>query len=111
MPSETGWGHSGNPYEYYCRADGIHDNGFGPFPGNVLGLARDAIAAVDPMVDFSQYAIDGEVPNLFVVHAGTGAEWSTDPSIIWSHQARLSYEPSMPDGYWTTMVSKSTPTP
>ena len=101
MPSSMGWGQSGHDYQYYCRADGIHDNGFGPFPGNVLGLARDAVAAVDGVVDFSQYAIDGEVPNLFIVHAGTGAEWSTDPSILWSHQARLSYEPSLMNGYMT----------
>ena len=32
----------------------------------------EAIKAADPLVDFSQYAIDGVVPNLFVVHAGHG---------------------------------------
>jgi len=41
--------------------------------------------AADPYVDFSVYAVNGEVPNLFVVYRGTGAEWSTDPSLIWSH--------------------------
>ena len=28
------------------------------------------------VVDFTKYAVDGEIPNLFVVFAGTGAEWS-----------------------------------
>lgn len=26
------------------------------------------------------------VPNIFIIHRGTGAEYSTDPNIIWSHQ-------------------------
>ncbi len=37
--------------------------------------------AVDPYVDFNNYAVNGEVPNLFVVFAGTGAEWSGDPEL------------------------------
>lgn len=86
MPTATGWLHTGKPYSYYCRADGVHDNGFGPFPENAQGLVVDAINAADAQgVDFSQYAVDGVVPNLFVVHAGTGAEWSGDPGLIWSH--------------------------
>ncbi len=98
LPSTIGWAQSGKPYDYYCRADGIHDNGFGPYPENVQGLVIDAIKAVDPIVDFSQYATDGVVPNLLVVHAGTGAEWSSDPSIIWSHMASLSDGTGL-DGY------------
>jgi M6 family metalloprotease-like protein len=85
MPSTLGWANSGQAYDYYCKADGIHDNGFGPYPQNVQGLVIDAVNAVDAQVDFAQYAVNGEVPNLFVVFAGTGAEWSADPSIIWSH--------------------------
>jgi M6 family metalloprotease-like protein len=30
--------------------------------------------------------VDGEVPNVFVVHEGTGAEWSRDPAQFWSHK-------------------------
>lgn len=85
LPSETGWLQSGHPYEYYCTEDGIHDNGFGPFPQNAQGLVIDAIRAADPFVDFSQYAVGGVVPNLFVIHAGTGAEWSGAYDILWSH--------------------------
>jgi immune inhibitor A len=85
MPTDTGWINVGHPYEYYCLADGTHDNSFGPFPENAQGLVRDAVLAADAMIDFSQYAVEGVVPNLFVVYAGTGAEWSADPSLIWSH--------------------------
>jgi immune inhibitor A len=85
LPSQTGWAQAGKPYAYYSEADGIHDNGFGPYPQNAQGLVVDAVKAVDAAVDFSKYAVNGVVPNLFVVHAGTGAEWNGDPSIIWSH--------------------------
>ena len=90
MPSTLGWANSGHTYGYYCKADGTHNYGWGLYPQNAQGLVIDAIKAVDDQVDFSQYAVNGEVPNLFVVHAGTGAEWSTDPSLIWSHSWDLS---------------------
>lgn len=90
LPSALGWAHSVHPYDYYCKADGIHDNGFGPFPQNAAGLVLEAVQAIDSIVDFSEYAINGEVPNIFVVHSGTGAEWSGDPGIIWSHSWSLS---------------------
>ena len=85
LPSVQGWIQLTNTYDYYCKADGVHDNGFGPYPNNVQGIVNDAVLAADPYIDFSQYAVSGVVPNLFVVVAGTGAEWSGDPSIIWSH--------------------------
>jgi immune inhibitor A len=97
MPSSMGWANSGHPYDYYCKADGIHDNGFGPFPTNAQGLVLDAVNAVDSQVDFSNYAINGEVPNLFVVFAGTGAEWSGAYNLIWSHSWSLP-EPITRDG-------------
>ena len=85
MPSNTGWLHMEKPYSYYCKGDGIHDYGMGPYPENAQGLVVAAIKAADARgVDFSQYAEDG-VADVFVVHAGTGAEWSTDPNVIWSH--------------------------
>lgn len=90
MPSKLGWLHSTQSYDYYCTADGVHDNGFGPYPQNAQGMVVEAIELADPYVDFAQYAIDGIVPNLFVVHAGTGAEWSAAPNIIWSHSWDLS---------------------
>lgn len=88
-PSDLGWLQVDHPYEYYTRADGIHDNGFGYYPDNVQGIVMDAVRAADPYVDFSIYAVNGEVPNLFVVYPGTGAEWSGDPSLIWSHSWSL----------------------
>jgi immune inhibitor A len=104
MPSTTGWVDVGHPYEYYSRADGIHDNSFGPFPENAQGLVRDAVLAADAAgVDFAQYAVNGEVPNLFVVYAGTGAEWSTDPSLFWSHSWDLSEGTGM-NGMWVDGV-------
>jgi M6 family metalloprotease-like protein len=40
-------------------------------------------------VDFSDYDVNGELPNLFVVFAGTGAEWSGAWDLIWSHSWSL----------------------
>jgi M6 family metalloprotease-like protein len=85
LPSAIGWVYAPNNYAYYCTDDGIHDNGFGPYPNNVQRLVMDAVIAADPVVDFSQYAVGGWVQNLFVVHAGSGAEWSGGPKLIWSH--------------------------
>jgi immune inhibitor A len=49
-------------------------------------IFEDAVKAADSQVDFSQYATkDGVVPNIFLIHEGTGAEFSTDPTVIWSH--------------------------
>jgi len=85
LPSAVGWLSAPNNYTYYCQADGVHDNGFGPYPRNVQRLVMDAVIAADPYVDFSQYAVGGVVQNLFIVHAGSGAEWSGGSSLIWSH--------------------------
>jgi immune inhibitor A len=85
LPSAVGWESAPNNYAYYCQADGTHDNGFGPYPRNVQRLVRDAVVAADPVVDFSQYAVDGVVRNLFVVHAGSGAEWNGAATLLWSH--------------------------
>ena len=85
LPSSVGWVTAPNTYSYYCQADGIHDNGFGPYPRNAQRLAMDAVIAADPFVDFSKYAVGGVVRNLFIVHAGSGAEWSGGPTLIWSH--------------------------
>ena len=85
LPSVTGWLTAPNNYAYYCQHDGMHDNGFGPYPRNVQRLVMDAVIAADPFVDFSQYAVGGVVQNLFIVHAGSGAEWSGGGDLIWSH--------------------------
>jgi M6 family metalloprotease-like protein len=85
MPSALGWTNVGKTHDYYCA--GAY--GFGWYPRNAAALVEDAVNAVDPFVDFSEYAVNGEVPNLFVVHAGTGAEWNVDPSLLWSHSWSL----------------------
>jgi len=93
-PGKLGWAQSGHPYDYYCAGD----YGWGAYPRNAQGLVVDAIAAVDAKVDFSKYAVNGVVPNLFVVHAGTGAEWNSDPSLLWSHSWSLDAYTGLPPG-------------
>ncbi|MEO0290175.1 MAG: M6 family metalloprotease domain-containing protein [candidate division WOR-3 bacterium] len=70
-------------YSYYV--DGQY--GFGSYPRNAQGLARDAVLAADPYVDFSQFDRnnDGYIDGLFIVHAGPGAEETGNPNDIWSH--------------------------
>jgi immune inhibitor A len=94
LPGGVGWLTAPNGYLYYCDAD----NGFGPYPNNVQRLVMDAVLAADPYVDFAQYASGGWVRNLFVVHAGSGAEWSGGDSLIWSHAWSVAAD----DGFGTT---------
>lgn len=60
--------------------------------GNEHGYARigemltAALKIADEKIDFSKYAVDGKVPNVFFIHEGSGAEWSLDPRQIWSHK-------------------------
>jgi M6 family metalloprotease-like protein len=103
LPSDLGWLTSAHDYAYYCRPDGLHDYGFGYYPENAQGLVEEAIHLADPVVDFSVYAKNGEVPNLFVVHAGTGAEWNVDPAVIWSHSWSLDSGTGL-DGVWADNV-------
>ncbi len=71
------------PYSYYV--DGQY--GFGSYPRNAQGLARDAVLAADPYIDFSQFDRnnDGYIDAIFVIHAGPGAEETGNPNDIWSH--------------------------
>ncbi|GGA92835.1 M6 family metalloprotease domain-containing protein [Ornithinibacillus halotolerans] len=80
---------------YYLDQDGTYaENGTYVY-GNENGYAhlgefvRDLLRAADEQVDFSEYAEDGEVPNIFIIHEGTGAEFSSDPAQIWSHKWSL----------------------
>lgn len=89
----TNWLRMPQTYAYYV--DG--QKGFGDYPQNCQKMAEDAVAAVDPYVDFSQYDNDGPdgipdsgdddgfVDGLFVVHAGPGYEKTLDPNDIHSH--------------------------
>ncbi|MCM0647512.1 M6 family metalloprotease domain-containing protein [Clostridium swellfunianum] len=100
-----GWYTLPKPYSYYLKqGEYYNDNG----DAHIGELIADAIDLADKAgVDFSQYAVDAKagdfadlygdatatpdgikriVPNIFVIHRGTGAEYSQDPSIIWSHK-------------------------
>jgi immune inhibitor A len=80
---------------YYLDQEGTYAENGKYVLGNVNGDAhtgefiRDLLKAADEQVDFSKYAEDGEVPNIFVVHEGTGAEFSSDPAQFWSHKWSL----------------------
>ncbi|MGO1059312.1 M6 family metalloprotease domain-containing protein [Planococcus sp. FY231025] len=80
---------------YYLDQEGTYAENGKYVLGNANGDAhtgefvRDLLKAADEQVDFSKYAVDGEVPNIFVVHEGTGAEFSSDPAQFWSHKWSL----------------------
>lgn len=80
---------------YYLDQEGTYAENGKYVLGNVNGDAhtgefvRDLLKAADENVDFAKYAVDGEVPNVFVVHEGTGAEFSSDPAQFWSHKWSL----------------------
>jgi immune inhibitor A len=94
LPSSVGWLTAPHGYTYYCNGD----NGFGRYPNNAQRLVMDAVIAADPYVDFSQYATGGVVRNLFVVHAGSGAEWNGGGTLLWSHAWSVEAD----DGYGHT---------
>lgn len=77
---------------YYLDQDGTYAEGGKYVNGNVNGdahngeLVTDLFKAADGVVDYSKYAVNGQVPNVFIVHEGTGAEFSGDPAQIWSHK-------------------------
>jgi immune inhibitor A len=115
----VGWVTMPKPYEYYLgQKQGFYNDNGDAMMGE---LVKDALAAADAVgVDFTQYAVlakpgdfsdlygnatafttsDGQtvnmiVPNLFIIHRGTGAEYSRDPRIIWSHKWDI-----LSAGYW-----------
>ncbi|MEI5906780.1 M6 family metalloprotease domain-containing protein [Bacillus spongiae] len=80
---------------YYLDQDGTYAENGTYVNGNDNGDAhtgefiRDLLRAADDQVDFAKYAENGEVPNIFVIHEGTGAEFSSDPAQFWSHKWSL----------------------
>jgi M6 family metalloprotease-like protein len=82
-----GWTTSEQPYSFYEPHDA----------STTQDMIADAIAQLDPTVDFSLYDNDGPdgipssgdddgyVDALFFVHAGPGQEQTGDPNDIWSH--------------------------
>ena len=82
----------------YANCDGIpgtplkpgDDYGLGGYPCNVQAFVRDLVLAADAHVDFSLFAVGGEVQDLWLVHAGQGAE--TNPNChdcLWSLSGAL----------------------
>lgn len=58
-------------------------------PPNAHEMARDAVEAADPDVNFAPYDNDGNgyVDAFIVVHAGPGAEATLSANDIWSHKS------------------------
>lgn len=79
-----GWFRMPQPLAYYADGNsGMNAN----FPRNSQGLARDAVEAAKAAgVDFTGYDALGEgaVTALFVIHAGRGAEQTTQRADLWS---------------------------
>jgi len=63
-------------------------SGLGGTSPNAQTMARDAVIAADPSVNFSPFDNDGNgfVDAFIVVHAGGGAEQTGNPDDIWSHK-------------------------
>jgi immune inhibitor A len=95
LPSGSGWMNASEPYSYYV--DG--QNGFGVYPKNAQKLVEEAVNAADSIVDYSKYDNDGDgfVDALFIIHAGSGAEFTGSANDIWSHQW-TTYSPLPIDG-------------
>ncbi|MEH7223976.1 M6 family metalloprotease domain-containing protein [Bacillus sp. JJ1566] len=102
-----GWVNLPKSYNHYLGQDKGYYNENGD--AHMAEFVKDAIEAAANQVDFSQYAvpakpgdfwlhgdatqievngetIDQIVPNLLIIHRGTGAEYNLDPSLIWSHK-------------------------
>ena len=64
------------------------ESGIGNASPNARTMAKDALEAADPDVDYSQYDNDGDgyVDAFLVVHAGSGAESTGSANDIWSHK-------------------------
>ena len=102
LPSTIGWVRMPQTLAYYAGTE----YGRGDYPTNSQRMVEDAIAAVDPYVDFSEYDNDGDnvVDNIMVIHAGEGAEFNGPiPGHIWSHAWGINYQ--LRDGVWVSPYS------
>lgn len=102
LPSALGWRRAPQTYAYYVNGQ----NGFGAYPHNAQKLTEDAIALVNPVVNFANYDNDGDsyVDALFIVHAGSGAEFTGNNNHIWSHKWQTS-SPRAVDGVFAYVYS------
>lgn len=83
-----------NNYTYYAN----DQFGLGPPPKSAKQMVMDAVLEakkLNPQLNFKNYDSnnDGVVDYLIVVHAGPGAEGTTEPSQIWSHKGEVSLPP------------------
>ncbi|MEW5801232.1 MAG: M6 family metalloprotease domain-containing protein [bacterium] len=86
------WFRMPQSYNFYVSGQ----SGLGRYPGNAQKLAEDAVIAADPYVDYRLYDNngDGEVDSLFILHAGSSAEASSNPNgYIWSHRWEMENPP------------------
>ena len=99
----SGWLRLPHSLAYYVSGG---ENGTGSYPNNCQKMVEEAVALADPYVDFSRYDNDGdgEVDNLFVIHAGRGAEFTGSSGDIWSHSWGTS-NPVYVDGVAVSMYS------
>ncbi|MBI5021215.1 MAG: M6 family metalloprotease domain-containing protein [Ignavibacteriales bacterium] len=84
LPSGCGWMNVKESYSYYV--DG--QNGFGTYPKNAQKLVEEVVTVADSFIDYSKYDNDGDgfVDALFIIHSGSGAEFTGSVNDIWSHQ-------------------------
>jgi M6 family metalloprotease-like protein len=74
---------------YYA---GTNSGRGGDYPNNAKKMVEDALALVDPMVNFGQFDLDndGHIDVITIIHSGYGAETSGAPAnSIWSHKGSL----------------------
>ncbi|SEJ83468.1 immune inhibitor A [Sphingomonas sp. OV641] len=84
--SVHGWFRMPHPISFYADGTSGMD---GTFPRNAQGMAHDAVlAALGAGVDMSGFDVldEGAVTALFVIHAGGGAEMTSERNDIWSHK-------------------------
>ncbi len=102
----TDWYRAPQTYAWYVQnLFGVYSK----YPQNIQGLTEDAVRLADPDIDFSQFDNDGPdgipdsgdddgfVDQVFIVHAGQGAEFTLVQTDIWSHKFQT-YFPVQADG-------------
>lgn len=78
---------------------------------NGQALVRDACEKADPLVDFSQFDLDGDgrVDMIYVIFAGHGSNVSgNDPNLIWPHAYALGSWQVQLDGVYCNRYACST---
>jgi immune inhibitor A len=81
---------------YYANGE----SGMGQDLPNGRTMARDAVIAADPAVNFAPYDNDGNgfVDAFIIVHAGSGGEVTGKGGDMWSHKWVLEGDPYVTDG-------------